>query len=61
MRASLKKERDFLSKLAEGRKLSNPGETQWHTEIKTEMRVGVRTKGWRERKRKRCAYEGGNQ
>lgn len=60
MRASLKKERDFLLKLAEGRKLSNPGETQWHTEIKTETGVWVRTKGWRERKRNRWAYEGGN-
>lgn len=41
MRASQKKKRDFHSKLAEGRKLSNPGETQWQREIKT-----VRAEGW---------------
>lgn len=56
MRASLKKKKqiDFLSKLAEGRKLSNPGERQWQREIKTWMGgLWVRTKSGRERKRKR--------
>lgn len=62
MSASLKKKRDFLLKLAEGRKLSNPGETQWQREIKTDgtMRwvLGVRTKGRRERKTKMRGYKG---
>lgn len=52
MRASLKKKRDFLSKLAEGRKLSNPGETQWQREIKTGMGVVVGQNKRQDRKEK---------
>lgn len=61
MRASLgkkKKRRDFLSKLAEGRKLSDPGETQWQREIKTVEGAGVRTKGGKEGKRNGGGYLG---
>lgn len=53
MRASLKKKQiDFLSKLAEGRKLSNPGERQWQREIKTWMGGWGQNKK-RERKEKK--------
>lgn len=52
MRASLKKKRDFLSKLAEGRKLSNPGETQWQREIKKGMGVVVGQNKRQDRKEK---------
>lgn len=38
--------RDLLSKLAEGRELSNPGETQWQREIKRKM-----DGGWGQNKR----------
>lgn len=55
MRASPKKEKDFLSKLAEGRELSSPGETQWQRGIKTERWDERRG---RERKKRRRASRG---
>lgn len=44
------KKRDFLSKSAKGRKLSNPGRTQQQRKIMTRMGSEIKTKGKAETK-----------